>query len=198
MYSVLFLLFVQVLFWSSSCFSDKYLESAHTNPMWPVINSVKSEEHRRKIANQDSSAYLMVDTGPLENATLFGYRGLIEKFADQKRILDKEGPVSLYLAASLGRLEAIELLVYKGVDPNAEYKDGLTPVYAAVEFGELEALKLLVHMGADINHRAKVNYSILQLALVERREEVVDYLLNSNYEVTQNDQLTLKKYKNKG
>lgn len=174
---------------SVSVFANEYLGTP--NAMWPIIKSTVSEEHKAKISQQDASAYLMPDSGPLENAVLFGYQDLVEKFAGEKDLLQKEGSGSLYLAASLGRTDAIETLICKGVDVNAKYTNGLTPLYAAAEYGELEAFKLLVRKGANINHRANTPFTMLQLALVEKRKKIVEYLLDSEYIITEKDRASL-------
>lgn len=176
---------------SANCFSSEVL--GQPNALWPVIKSKVSEEHKLKLSNQDSSAYLMPDSGPLENAVLFGYQDLVEKFSNNKEMLKKESSISFYLAASLGRLDAINTLISKGVDVDIKYGNDLTPIYAAAEYGELDALKLLLEKGANINHRGNVKYTILILALIEKREKVVEYLLNSEYKVTEDDKKLLKK-----
>ena len=166
-------------------FAAEYL--GRPNEMWPIIEAQASESHKIRISERDASAYVIPNSGPLENAVLFGYQGLVERFASTNDVLQKEGVGSFYLAASLGRIEAVKTLICKGVDVDVEYTNGLTPLYAAAEYGELEAFKLLINKGADINHRANVQFTILQLALAEKRKKMVEYLLDSEYIITDQD-----------
>ena len=171
--------------------AEDHLSRQHE--MWPIIESLVSDEHKRKISEKDSSAYLMPESGPLENSVLFGYQDLVVRFSEDDDLLEKEGVLSLYLAASLGRADAIKTLLCKGVDINAPFKNGLTPLYAAAEFGEIDTFKLLLDRGADINHRANTPFTILQLALAERRILIVEYLLDSEYVITVADKGALNK-----
>ena len=183
-------IFLTLIFFSVSTLADEYLGTP--NSMWPIIKSTISEQHKEKISQQDSSAYLMPDSGALENSVLFGYQDLVEKFVNDKYLLQKEGGDSLYLAASLGRTAAIKTLICNGVDVDSKYTNSLTPLFAAAEYGELEAFKLLLDKGANINHRANVPFTILQLAIVEKRKEIIEYLLDSEYIITTKDEHLLK------
>lgn len=169
----------------------EYLGRPHE--MWWIIESQTSEAHKIKISERDASSYVMPNSGPLENAVLFGYQDLVERFASEDDVLQKEGTGSLYLAASLGRLEAIKTLICKGIDVDAKNANSLTPLYAAAEYGELEAFKLLIEKGAKINHQANVRFTILQLALVEKRKKIVEHLLDSKYVITDKDRALLNR-----
>lgn len=87
----------------------------------------------------------------------------------------------------------MEVLICKGVDVDSEHPNGLTPLYAAAEYGELEAFKLLIKKGAKINHKTNVKFTILQLALLEKRKNIVEYLLDSEYTFTGRDKDLLRK-----
>lgn len=166
--------------------------------MWSVIEPLISAEHEEKIKNKDSSTYIYPDSGPLENSVLFGYQDLVEEFSSDDLILNEEGTVSLYLAASLGRVCAIRTLIRHGVDVDAKYQNGLTALYAAAEYGELEAFKLLLKKGADVNYKADVPFTILQLAIAEKRQKIVDHLLKAGYVVTNKDEKYLANFLKKG
>lgn len=176
-----------------NAFSDDYLYVERENPLWPVIKSMQSNEHKKKIALMDSSAYMFSDTGPLENAVLFGYKDLVESFAKKDCLIKSEGAVSLYLAASLGRLDIVKILINHGIYVDIPHESGLTSLYAAAEFGEVDVFQFLIESGANINHRANVNFTLLQLALVENRKDIVDYLLKSAYKISEEDEVSLEK-----
>ena len=62
--------FFVFLFISIPIFAAEYLGRSHE--MWPIIESRVSEFHKIQISEKDSSAYVMTNSGPLENAVLFG------------------------------------------------------------------------------------------------------------------------------
>ena len=185
-------IFLLLTFLIQQSFAESRLGRPHE--MWSVIEPLISDEHEEKIKNKNSSAYIYPDSGPLENSVLFGYQDLVEEFSSNDLILNQEGIASLYLAASLGRVCAMRTLIRRGIDVNAKYTSGLTALYAAAEYGELEALKLLLKKGADINYKADVPFTILQLAIAEKRKKVVEYLLASEYVVTDADKKHLASF----
>lgn len=61
----------------------------------------------------------------------------------------EEPYTSVDLAAKLGKLDFLELLLQHGGDPNNDSVEGRTPLHFAAMGGSLEAAKLLLEHGAD-------------------------------------------------
>lgn len=64
---------------------------------------------------------------------------------------DKFGVTPLSWAALGRQIAAVELLIMKGADINAENNDGNTPLHTAAFLGEYEIAEVLVENGADVN-----------------------------------------------
>jgi ankyrin repeat protein len=74
---------------------------------------------------------------------------LIEGGARVNKIT-KEGTSSpLFVAVREGHVEAVQVLLKNGTDPNLQHKRGLTPLMAAAAAGEKKAAGLLLKNGAD-------------------------------------------------
>ena len=102
------------------------------------------------------------------------------------------GSSALHIAASSGSLELTQLLAGQGGNPNLVRKDGHTPFSVAVLAGNLEITKALLTNGAELKARwspqdkipdpveaitlARENQSILHLAAIEGRPEILEFL----------------------
>ncbi len=102
------------------------------------------------------------------------------------------GSSAMHIAASSGSVELVQILAQKGGNPNMVRKDGHTPFSVAVLAGNLEITKELSARGADLNARwnpqdkipdpveaitlARANQSILHLAAIEGRPEILEFL----------------------
>ena len=99
----------------------------------------------------------------------------------ERQLLNHEGDGLLHVAASVGSLLCIELLVNKyDFLPNrwnAEHNE--TPMHVAAGEGQLEALKMLRDHGGDLNSGIQEGKSVLNLAVRRNQEKVVEYLLES-------------------
>lgn len=178
-------LFTIGLFSSSITFADDYL--GRPNEMWAVVKKLSSLEREKGILNRNEYYYLTPGSGPLENAALFGYASVVKILSEDNCLLSKEGGKALYTATSMGRIEIMQILLKKGVDSNFKIEHDITPIYTAAEYGEIEAIKLLLREGADVNHKAATPYTLMQLVLTEKRCNVADLLLNSNYQASNNE-----------
>ncbi len=102
------------------------------------------------------------------------------------------GSSAMHIAASSGSVELAQILAGRGGNPNLVRKDGHTPFSVAVLAGNLEITKELLARGADLNARwspqdkipdpveaitlARQNQSILHLAAIEGRPEILEFL----------------------
>lgn len=114
-------------------------------------------------------------------AVWFGYDDVIRKLVHDRDVLEKYGAQSLYLAASMGRLKEMSLLLDAGVSPNAEIENGFTPVYGAAEYGCVQAMQLLVNSGANVNHRANAKWSLLKFAVISNQLDAARFLITHGY-----------------
>lgn len=64
-------------------------------------------------------------------------------------LTNDRGDTLIMLAAYHGRLDAVELLLARGADPNRPNAHGQTPLAGAVFKGETEIVRALVAAGAD-------------------------------------------------
>lgn len=127
----------------------------------------------------------------------FGYDKLIEKWLHNHNILDKYGAQSLYLAASMGRLTEMSMLLNAGVSANAivSYGGGgnATPIFGAAQSGCLEAIQLLVKHGANINYKASTRLTLLELAVGGEHLRAARYLLTHGYNVGSDEKVRVNK-----
>ncbi len=102
------------------------------------------------------------------------------------------GSSAVHIAASSGNLELVQLLLARGGNPNLVRKDGHTPFSVAVLAGDLGIVREMVARGAAVSGRwnpqdkipdpveaitlARQNQSILHLAAIEGKPELLEYL----------------------
>ncbi|KAL8450876.1 hypothetical protein Emag_002982 [Eimeria magna] len=91
---------------------------------------------------------------------------------------DKSGKTPLFVAASLGNLAAVELLIDKGALVNAEAEGGGTPLHEAVYAGKTDAVKLLLAHGATVNKVSSLGTPV-QIAAVTLQLEILKLLLEA-------------------
>ncbi len=92
---------------------------------------------------------------------------------------DNEGDTPLHLAAAIGQLEIVELLIENGA--MVDFQDGCdimgrTPLHRAVSQGHINVARLLIKAGADINAKQWDGYTALNLAKVTNNTELVNLL----------------------
>lgn len=102
------------------------------------------------------------------------------------------GSSAMHIAASAGSVELVKLLAGKGGNPNLIRKDGHTPLSVAVLAGDVAIVKELVARGGNVkgvwNPQDKIpdpveaitlarqNQTILHLAAIEGKPELLEYL----------------------
>ena len=109
-------------------------------------------------------------------------------FAEAKRLIvsgidinskDNEGDTPLHLAADLGNLDIVELLLKSGAE--IDLHDGWdtlgrTALHRAVIKGNIEVINVLIQAGADINAKQWDGYTALDLAKTAKNAEIVSLL----------------------
>ena len=110
------------------------------------------------------------------------------------------GSSAMHIAASSGSVELVQLLSARGGNPNLVRKDGHTPFSVAVLAGDLGIVREMVAKGAAVNGRwnpqdkipdpveaitlARQNQSILHLAAIEGKAELLEYLHSQGASLT--------------
>ena len=84
------------------------------------------------------------------------------------------GKTSLRAAAHFGRAEMVQLLIDKGLDPDARDDWGWTPLHVAIN---PETVKVLLDGGADIHAKAKDGNEAIHSLIGENMLDSVKYLL---------------------
>jgi len=73
-------------------------------------------------------------------------------------------------------MSVFSLLIEKGVNINAGYKDGWTILHDAVANGNKEAVEILLKKGVDVNYRNRNGKTALQMATEANKQEIADLL----------------------
>lgn len=130
-------------------------------------------------------------------AVWFGYDNIIRKLLNDRNIRDKYGAQSLYVAASMGRLTEMALLLHSGVSANAEVSYGgggrATPIYGAAQSGCVEAMQLLFTHGADVNYRAGTGRTLLELTVGNDHLRAGQSLLTQGYKPSEAEKTRVNK-----
>ncbi|XP_058477250.1 ankyrin repeat and SOCS box protein 3-like isoform X2 [Solea solea] len=92
--------------------------------------------------------------------------------------LTHEGESACFLAAQLGHLSVLRLLLKAHADIDQQTNDGSCPLFAAVDAGHAEVVELLVSEGAEVNgtHTASC-WTCLHQAVYKGHSEIVRILV---------------------
>ena len=83
----------------------------------------------------------------------------------------------LMVAAQLGHLEMVRLLLRHGADPNAYSKTlHWTPLHYAAHSGHVEILELLLRAGGQTHARGEWNETVSEVLLPRKRESLAQVL----------------------
>ncbi|KAL4225700.1 hypothetical protein ACF0H5_016389 [Mactra antiquata] len=94
-----------------------------------------------------------------------------------------DGKTSLYIAAELGDLEIVKLLVSRGCDINQTCIRNETPLMASARSNNYMVVKYLCEYGADINKSSRSGETALYQACSQVNFEIVKYLLSKGADV---------------
>src|SRR5436190_23279023 len=84
---------------------------------------------------------------------------------------------SFFSAAAAGEVAVVKAFLTAGINPNARDKSDETALIGSASRGDLGVVKALLQGGADINAGVRGGYTALLLALMNKRDEVADLLL---------------------
>lgn len=158
------------------------LDQAGKDFLTPLCLAVQIENI--KIVRLLIEAGAQINSGyylPLVLATQIGQfeivRFLIESGADINRQQgDPPSITTLHMAASYNRLKIVHCLLANGAEIEARDFEGWTPLMSAVAKGSIEVVKLLIEVGADINAVGRDQYSVLDIAMQNRRSKISQFL----------------------
>jgi len=108
------------------------------------------------------------------NNNLEIFRYLTETGADINIVYDTN--TVLHVAAYIGSVDIINLLLDKGMSVNLTNREDYTPLHVSAQFGHLEATNALVERGAAINNTNKYGKTPVMEAAVSGKLETFRYL----------------------
>ncbi len=84
-----------------------------------------------------------------------------------------DGDSPLHVACVWGDIEAVNLLLAGGADPNARGDLGCTPIYEAVSFGHLRCVELLLRAGATTNDENELGITAKKRGIESKNQKMV-------------------------
>ncbi|KAG2207011.1 hypothetical protein INT47_008480 [Mucor saturninus] len=123
---------------------------------------------------------------PLTNAifsnSLLTVKYLIDTGEANVNTIDEQGNTLLHLAASNDFIDAIPLLIEKGIPVDKHNRRGISPLAIAISLGYIEAANALIEGGADVNGKTRFA-TVLHHAVTWNRLEIVKKLVELNCDV---------------
>ncbi len=149
-------------------YAKTVVDPSRANP--PLATSVqKQEEKQVDPAKLVGSGVLMDKFGQVAAQLPVASPG---ESADEKKL-----PMPLIIAASNGKLKAVEFLLARGADVNVRDKsNGATALIVAAREGHLQVVDLLLKKGADVNASDSAGNTALTEALRNQRIGVANLL----------------------
>lgn len=89
----------------------------------------------------------------------------------------------LWIAAGVGRLNVVKLLVESGAEVDAKTKSNSTPLRVACAEGRADVVQYLVKHGADVNAMNIYNNTCLMMASYKGHTGIVEFLLQQGADV---------------
>ncbi|MEM9884802.1 MAG: ankyrin repeat domain-containing protein [Bacteroidota bacterium] len=171
------------------------------------VNYINSEGWTALIEAADEGAYatavVLIEAGAdvnlhnehwgrsaLTMAASEGYPNIIELLLDAGADLKmlEDGYLPLHSAAEEGQIEALKMLLNKGVEVHLQDHHGRTALMYAAEEGNLEIVKILVEKGIDINETDEEERTALSYGVEEGNRSLVRYLLEKGADMMLKDQ----------
>lgn len=89
------------------------------------------------------------------------------------------GKTPLMVAAKIGDLELVRLLLSRGAEINARTQNGGTPLMFSAIPGNPDIVRLLIERGADVNAVAHFDWTALMVASAKGHDSVIRVLLEN-------------------
>ncbi|XP_076061664.1 death-associated protein kinase 1-like isoform X2 [Oratosquilla oratoria] len=138
--------------------------------------------------DQDASFVLSALVAAVEEGNLAGLEKLFSVAQNiDVNMANKHGESVVHLAAGLGEMDALELLVKKGGSVDAMDAQGDTPLHWASRQGHANIIGFLIQQGAQINSQNKNGESCLHVACRYGHTSVVQTLCMSNMNIDLQD-----------
>ncbi|CAE7800747.1 Ank3 [Symbiodinium sp. CCMP2592] len=103
-------------------------------------------------------------------------------------LVNERGQSPLWVAASRGDSESVELLLEAEADVNHSNREGATPLVVAARMGSLDCARQLVEARADLNRSDSKGLSPLCMATLKDTDDVVTLLLEARADMEQSDE----------
>lgn len=112
------------------------------------------------------------------------YNCIVEKLVEKGRALvnsqDTYGRTALHWAAAMSNLQAMELLLAKGANKDAESLKKETPLFLASKEGKLEAVKILLYHNAQRHLADSMDQTPIDVARDRLHHDIEEVLLHWN------------------
>ncbi len=155
-------------------FGNKIHLAIKNNKNISKINITKEEKiklaHKRN-ANRHNAFIQAIYAGNLNAAKFLGE-------ADKSFITDKDyyDNTALHIAAKIGNVEMIELLINLGSDIEAKNIPKQTPICLAIRYGNLSAFNYLLKKGSNLNIKDSEGRTPLQIACIGKNKNSLKIL----------------------
>jgi len=135
-----------------------------------------AESSSPSLRSADTGDHIIFDT--IVKGELQKVRGFLDADPELARIRDFQQKTPLHMAALMGHLEIVKLLLERRVEVNAVDMNGQTPLFRATHGGFSEICKLLLEARADPNRKEKSqDWTALHKAAFHANREIVELLL---------------------
>jgi ankyrin repeat protein len=147
---------------------------------------IKGEQKIRKpgpyIVDSSSAVSIVYENNEIHKAVLSGSVERLKKALTENEndvnVFGENGKTALRLAAEIGLVEHIKLLLSRGARLNAQDGDGEIPLRAAIEYGHEDVFNLLIENKADPKGRSSRNSTPLIIAAYYSRESIFNRLID--------------------
>ena len=127
----------------------------------------------------------------LHNASSKNFTRVIALLIESGALVDKpilDGDTALGMAANLGHVEAVELLISLGADVNYQSPDGsVTPLMDSCINGHIDVVKSLIKHEANLNISDGLSQNALTIAIHKRYFDIAKILINAGIDINSFD-----------
>ncbi len=139
---------------------------------------VESDSNQSSINYENTLLHKAISSGNLDRV-----KDCLADLSTDVNAFGKNGKTPLRLAAELGLLEQVRLLVEAGANLNSQDGDGVIPLRAAIEYDQKEIFDFLINNKADPNAKSSRNSSPLMMAIYYARIEIFNALIDLGVDI---------------